>query len=354
MRPIRVGLAGCGAMGRDVYLPLLRRLPEVRVVAVADPDRSALSAAIRQAPAAVACASHEELVARTDIEAVIVAAPTPAHAAIARLAFGRGLHVYLEKPLAATLAEAAGVLAAWRAAGTVGMIGFNYRFNPLYAGARRSLDERALGTVAVVRSVFATPGRGDAGWRRPGQPGGGALLDLASHHLDLLYFLFDRRITDIGRLDIATRADAVCVSGRLDGGVVFQSLFATGSVDEDRFDIYGDRGALSIDRYRSLDVRPRSPERRSRLTGIADLRSQAARLRYLLEKLRSPRREPSHARALRHFACAVRGHQRAAPDLVDGVRSLEAVLAAASPEAEGRQVEVASPGLVPEQEVQPR
>lgn len=351
MKPVRIGLAGCGAMGREVHMPLLRRLKEVTLVAVADPEESALSAAVDQAPGTEACDSHEALIARSDIEAVIIAAPTPAHASIARLAFARGLHVYLEKPLALSLSEAAGVVAGWRDAGTVGMIGFNYRFNPLYVAAKRSLDAGALGAVAAVRSVFATPSRGDPGWRGAGQPGGGVLLDLASHHVDLMHFLFNRRVTEIGRLDVGSAADAVSISGRLDGGVVFQSLFVTGTVDEDRFDIYGDRGALSLDRYQSLDARPRPFARRSRLADTLDIRTHAGRLGYLFDKLRSPRAEPSHARALRHFAGAVRGRHPVTPDLMDGIRSLTAVMAAASPEALGRQIPVTSHGLVVEVEV---
>jgi predicted dehydrogenase len=353
VRALRVGLAGCGAMGRDVHLRLLRELPEFTIAAVADPDPAALAAAAAQAPGAAACSTHEELLARGDIEAVIVASPTASHAAVARAAFSAGLHVYLEKPLATTIEEGQGVLAAWRSAGTTGMQGFNYRFNPLYGAAKRQIESGALGSVAVVRTAFATPACADGGWRRPTLPGGGVLLDLGSHHFDLLHWLFGRRVVEVGRqVKSAEGPESMCVGGRLDGGIVFQCLFASGSIDEDRIDIYGDRGALSIDRYRSLDVRPRLPGRLGRMHDLVGPRTLVARGRYLVDKLRSPRGEPSHADALRHFAGAVRGDHRATPDLGDGFLSLAAVAAASSPEANGRQVAVAGGSSMPRAEVQ--
>lgn len=330
---VRIGLIGCGAMGRGVHVPLLTRRRDLVLAAIADPDPSARREAARLAPAAALCATPEELLARADVEAVLIAAPTPSQAALARLAFEHRRHVYLEKPLAAAIDEGSLVLDAWRAAGTIGMIGFNYRFNPLYLDARRLVAAGALGTLEIIRSVFTTRPHDAAGtWRDAADPVRGVLLDLGSHHFDLFTFLSGQQVAKISHVGSDASGRKVAVAGRLSGGGAFDSVFAAGTVDADRVDLVGDRATISIDRYRSLAVAPGVRPRRSRAADIIRTGQYGAQLAHLVQKLRSPRHEPSHARALAHFAAAIRGERPAEPDLADGFRSLQAVTAAASKE----------------------
>jgi predicted dehydrogenase len=326
-----VAVVGCGRIAQAVHLGILARLPGVAVVALADIDAGRRAEARRRVPAAVAFEDYRGALDRDDVHAVVICTPTATHAEIATAALRRGKHVYLEKPIAADLAGAREVLAAWRDAGSVGMIGFNFRFNPLYQALARALRAGRAGDVVAVRSVFSTTADDLPGWKRSGGPGGGVLLDLASHHADLVPFLLGREVIEVTAAVRSRRAgdDTATLELRLEGGVVAQSLFSFGSVEEDRLEVYGRRGKLSADRHWGLGVRFDDAGRRGSRSGWIrrGLRSVGA-LPRALRRLRAPTHEPSYRAAIECFAAAARSGRPAMPDLSDGYRSL-AILAAA-------------------------
>ena len=186
LAPVALGLIGCGSIARNVHLKVLRRLPGVRVAALADPDAQRLNAAQRLVPGAAGCADYRQLLDLPHVQAVVIAAPNAHHAEMTVAALDRRKHVYLEKPIATSLAGARQILAAAQQAGTVGMMGFNYRFNPLYQETRRLIRSGRLGELVSVRSVFATASHPLPDWKQSRHSGGGVLLDLASHHVDLV------------------------------------------------------------------------------------------------------------------------------------------------------------------------
>jgi myo-inositol 2-dehydrogenase/D-chiro-inositol 1-dehydrogenase len=338
---LRVGVIGCGRVALLAHLPALARANDVELVALADSDPESLRAAASRAPRAALHADWRPLVESSAAEAVVVCLPNALHAEVATAAFDAGRHVYLEKPLATNLREARAVAEAWRRARKVGMIGFNYRFNKLYAAARRHALSGRLGALVAARTVFSTAVGDAPQWKRARESGGGALLDLASHHVDLVRFVFEREVREVSA-DVWSRRgedDCAALRLRLEGGLTVQSFFSTCAVEEDRFEIYGDAGKLSVDRYRSLDVRVSEPTLRS--ARLERLRRALGGLRhspYLLEKLRAPANEPSYTNALGAFVAAARGGAGdAKPDLEDGYRSL-AVVAAAEESARTRRV----------------
>ncbi|HJQ82952.1 MAG TPA: Gfo/Idh/MocA family oxidoreductase, partial [Candidatus Binatia bacterium] len=311
MSRLRIALVGCGDGARRHHLPLLRRTRGAEVVAVADPDAGCRAAALRHAPGALAMEDYRDAVAHPNVDAVVLCLPSALHAAAAVATLERRKPVYVEKPLATTLADGARVLEAWRAAGVVGMIGFNYRFNPLYAAARRVVEDGRLGRIVAVRTVFTTAAGDLPAWKRRRDDGGGALLDLGSHHLDLVRWLLGESPVEV-RAELRSRAsedDTALVQLRLASDVAVQSLFAFGAVDEERFEIYGDAGKLVVDRARHQHVVIEGPTRRGRRwRRLVDAARTVARAPYVLEKRLVPGHEPSHRRALARFvAAATRG-----------------------------------------------
>jgi predicted dehydrogenase len=323
---LRVGVIGCGRIARVAHLPALAR---------AEGDPESLRAASSHAPRATFYTDWRELIESSDAEAVVVCLPNALHAEAATAALERGRHVYLEKPMATNLREARSVVGAWRRAGTVGMIGFNYRFNKLYAAARRHVLSGKLGALVAARTVFSTAKADAPDWKRARESGGGALLDLGSHHVDLVRFIFGREVREVFA-DVWSRRvedDCATLRLRLADGLIVQSFFSTCAVEEDRFEIYGDEGKLSLDRYLSLDVRLSEPTLRSaRLKQLRHALGELRRSPYLLEKLRAPANEPSYVSALLAFVAAAlegdRGVKNVKPDLEDGYRSLAVVVAA--------------------------
>jgi predicted dehydrogenase len=328
---LKIGLIGCGRIARLVHLNILAFLPGVELIALAEPDPQRREEASRVAQGAVVFTDYQELVALPDVQAVVICLPNGLHEKAAIAALEARKHVYLEKPLATNLKEGERILRAWRDTRSVGMIGFNYRFHELYRTAKRHIQSGRLGKLIGARSVFCTTARRLPSWKQQRETGGGVLLDLASHHVDLVRFLFDREIDEVFASVNSEDSNnhSAMLQLRLAGGLGVQSFVSMSSVEEDRFEVYGSEAKLALDRHHSLNVE---------ITDLADTPSRFRLLRqgvrslvrspYLLEKFRAPSREPSYQASLAHFVTSVQTSRSASPDFWDGYRSLAVVEAA--------------------------
>lgn len=328
---LRVGIVGCGAIARAVHLPLLARLPRVRVAALADPDDAQRALAHRLAPAATAFVDAHALLEGAAIDAVVICSPSGLHAAHARVAVQRGLHIYLEKPLATSLAEGAPLCDAWRRAGVVGMMGYNYRFNDLIGRLRAHVRLGTVGPVVAARTMFCAPSGTLPPWKRRRETGGGVLLDFGSHHIDLIRFLLGREIRSV-RAALRSRHtedDCALLELELEGGAQVQSLFAFGVPAAERIEIHGEAGRLTVDRSASWDVKYEPAGVRPSVRGwIARGISALERVGFVVAKLRSPLHEPSYRIALERFVAAIHGSASCQPDFDDGLTCLAVVEAA--------------------------
>jgi predicted dehydrogenase len=323
---VRIGLVGCGRITQIFHLKALLSLPGVAVTALAEADAERRGQAHAMVPQARCFADYRELLDSKDADAVVICLPSGMHARSAIDSFAAGKHVYLEKPIAIFADEAEAVLRAWRTSAKTAMVGFNFRYNPLYVQARERIRSGTLGAIVCARSVFSAAGRVLPAWKRSRATGGGVLLDLASHHLDLARFLFDSEIESIRATtrSIRNENDSATVEAVMESGVVLQSFFSMSSIEEHRFDVYGVRGRLSLDRVLSRQVkitRPTMPYDRIHRIWDSFAALHPGRL------MRSPG-EPSFAAALEAFANCVRTGAPTSPNLDDGYRSLMAVLAA--------------------------
>lgn len=342
-----VGVVGCGVFAGSQHLPNLRRLAGARLVAVADADaelarRVARRYAARPLPDAAA------LAADAAVDAVLIASPTALHGEHARLALAAGKPVLLEKPIAADAASARALLAAAAAAGVAVHVGFQLRFQPLYRQARAWIRGGRLGEIVALRGLFAEPLAAAAtGWRARRDAGGGVLLDLASHQLDLVRWLLDDELATVesASCDADGRLATLTVATRR--GVRFQGLFAYGAGPLERLEIVGRRATLAVDRHRGAATcaAPRIGGRYgARRRFVAPT---AATLALRLRRLVQPSWEPAFAAALAAWVEAARGPARASrgvdelASLADGAASLAAVLAAERAAARGEPVEIA-------------
>ena len=324
-----------------VHLATLRSLPNARVTSLADTDPVRLEMARSQFPGAQLFSDYRELLSQADIEAVVICLPNALHAEAAILALEQGKHVYLEKPLAIDLNQGLRVLEAWRRSGRVGIIGFNYRWNPLHQELRRQLQSGRIGQLIGARSVWTTPPHRTPDWKTSRQSGGGVLLDLASHHFDLIQFWFDQPVVEVQASVRAQRfeGDTATVQLRLADGLPVQSFFSLNSIDDDRFEVYGRAGKLSLDRFNSwkiarTDLRTQSILRRYFGRAISSL----PYARFAVAKLRAPHCEPSFATALGEFVAAAQTGRQIQPDFEDAFRSLATVVAAEESARTGRPV----------------
>lgn len=331
---LRVGLAGCGTIARQVHLPLLQRRRDVNLVAVADTDGDALAEAVRRSRGAQAYRSTEDMLNEAELDAVVVALPPALHASAARAAFEAGLHLYLEKPLAPTLDDGVAIMRAWQRSGRVGVMGFNCRANPLYLRLRDLMRAGRAGTVVYLRTFLASAARSLPAWKQQRASGGGVLLDLGVHHIDLIRFLTGREITGV-RASVLSRLseqDTALLELQVEGGIGAHAFFSLAAAEGDEVEVHGDAARLAVARYTSLDVRiTDNPGRGFGVVGRVLRRAGA--VRYVARAVaarRSPLREPGYAVLLDRFIrAALTGVAPLdVPDIADGFAATAVVVAA--------------------------
>ena len=207
-RPARVGLIGLGAMGRN-HLRLLSAREDVELVAISDPLPEVLEAATRHDRRDGLRRARRRCWPTADLDAVVIASPTTTHLALGLAAVGRGIATLIEKPLAATPAEADGLVTASAETGVPIQVGHVERFNPAVLELGRLLDEGWLSTVYSIASRRAGPF--PARIRDVG-----VTIDLATHDVDILSFVAGRAARPASRPrppSASTRTTRTCCSG---------------------------------------------------------------------------------------------------------------------------------------------
>ncbi|MFL5801269.1 MAG: Gfo/Idh/MocA family protein [Roseiflexaceae bacterium] len=181
---MRIGIVGCGLIGHK----RARALSDSRLVAVADTNLPRAQQLAAQYPGCDVAEHWEALVARDDIDLVIVATTNDALAPVTLVAARGGKHVLVEKPAARNADELRPVVVAARQAGVIVKVGFNHRFHPAFQKARAIFDSGGLGPLLYIRARYGHGGRlgYEREWRAdPAIAGGGEMLDQGVHLIDL-------------------------------------------------------------------------------------------------------------------------------------------------------------------------
>src|SRR4051812_16752324 len=145
MQEIGVGIIGCGGVTLQNHIPGLAICPDAKVVALCDSDAGCLERAARETGVRATTANYEEVIARADVHAVIIATPNITHSPIAQAAIAAGKHVMCEKPIAMDYTEALGMYRAAEAKGVRHMTAFTYRFVPAMRYLAHLVKTGALG-----------------------------------------------------------------------------------------------------------------------------------------------------------------------------------------------------------------
>ncbi|GFE91359.1 Gfo/Idh/MocA family protein [Steroidobacter agaridevorans] len=181
----RLGFVGLGWIGRKRLDALTADSSAIEVAALVDSDADRLRAAAAVHPDASVSPDVDELLDE-DLDAVVIATPNGLHANQAIACLERGLAVFCQKPLATTLSDVQRVLAAARAADRLLGIDFCYRYITGMRELRRRLMSGEIGEVIAISAVFHNAYGPDKSWcKSPALAGGGCLLDLGVHLLDL-------------------------------------------------------------------------------------------------------------------------------------------------------------------------
>ena len=276
MKKIGIGIVGCGFMGKahtfgaktiPLYYDSLPFLPNL--VGVCDTNIDAAIAMKEKNGFGFATSSLDELLSSKDIDVVTISTPNVYHRENILAALAAGKHVYADKPLTANYAEACEVVGAWQRSGLIAQVAHQFRFFPAVLRAKQLLDEGRIGKIMSFHGAYLHSGSiakdKPIGWKQDkAMGGGGVLFDLGSHILDLLHFL----LGDFSEIFASTRVlyperpnakgemvpidadDSAWVLCKLpDGaqGMVEASKIYTGTNDDFRFEVYGEKGALRFD-----------------------------------------------------------------------------------------------------------
>ncbi|HET8646774.1 MAG TPA: Gfo/Idh/MocA family oxidoreductase [Vicinamibacteria bacterium] len=184
MRKLAVGLIGAGRLGRVYARDLATRVPESRLVALADTNAELAAEVAGEFDVRRHLSDPLALLDLAEVEAVVIVSPTHTHAALTRAAAERRKPVFCEKPPSLSLAEAMGMKTAIEQAGAFFQMGFQRRFDSGYAAARQKMREGALGTPVLFKSTSRDPHRTTLEYADP-RSSGGMLLDMGIHDFDL-------------------------------------------------------------------------------------------------------------------------------------------------------------------------
>jgi predicted dehydrogenase len=209
---VKVGVIGCGYWGPQIVRNL-HDMPNVQLVGVADAKPERLDFVRRHYPGVKAFSSHTDLLA-TDVEAVVISTPIHTHHRIALDALRAGKHVLVEKPLAASVAEAQELIEVAGARGKLVMVGHTFLYNPAVQELRRLVGDGELGRIYYVDAARLNLGlfqrRADVMW------------DLAPHDISILMYV-------LGTNPVAVSArGSTCVQDDVHDVAYLELLFESG------------------------------------------------------------------------------------------------------------------------------
>lgn len=227
---VRLGFLGVGWIGRH-RMEQIALHTSARIVAIADPEPARREAAAAHAPMARQF-EHLGQLLEQDLDGIVIATPSALHAEQAIAALERGLAVFCQKPLARTAVEANRVVAAARRADRLLAVDLSYRHTKAMQRIREVVRSGGIGSPFAIDLVFHNAYGPDSAWfYDKHQAGGGCVIDLGVHLVDLALWLLDfppvetvdSQLYAAGKplvRDARSVEDYAAVQLRLAGGVV--------------------------------------------------------------------------------------------------------------------------------------
>jgi predicted dehydrogenase len=230
---IGVGLVGYGLAGRSFHAPFIEAVDGLRLRVIATSSQERGARARTEHPGAQVVDTVDEVLERSDVEVVVVAAPNRFHVPIASRALAAGRHVVVDKPMAMDVPEGEKLIDAAARAGRLLSVYQNRRWDGDFVTIRRLIDDGALGPIDSLEARFERWSPVAEEWRESAVEAGGPLRDLGAHLVDQSLLLFGpvRRVwaqSDRRRADSQVE-DSVFVALDHQGGVrsrLWMSLIA--------------------------------------------------------------------------------------------------------------------------------
>jgi len=256
---IRFGVLGAGRIGK-VHAATIAANPKAKLAYVADAFPAAAEQLAQQTGARVA--SVEEIIAASDVDAVLIATPTPSHADLIEAASKAGKHILCEKPVSLSVDRINQCLDVVEQNKSTLMIGFNRRFDTNFSMVEQRLRNGDVGEIEIVTIISRDPNPPPASYVKSS---GGLFRDMMIHDFDMARFLMgeefvvvnalgsalvDKAIGEEGDVDTAA-VQMQTASGRI--AVITNSRRATYGYDQ-RIEVHGSTGMLSARNIQNSSV----------------------------------------------------------------------------------------------------
>lgn len=254
---LRIGIIGCGRIAVTRHIPELLAHPRAVLTALCDTRRARAAELAERYGVTGVYDTAEEMLRSAALDAVIICTPNWLHAEDTVNALRRGLHVFVEKPMAVSLEQCQLMIEEAERAGKVLAIGHNQRLHPVFRRAKEWLDSGRIGKVTQVMTQFQHGGPelwsvdGSESWFLNGSETGlGVLGDLGIHRLDMLRWMLADEITKVHALTSSVRG----ISGVNDSAALVLQTAAgvlgtvqvswNNPLQEHRTVFYGTKGTL--------------------------------------------------------------------------------------------------------------
>lgn len=256
---IRFGVLGAGRIGK-VHAATIAANPKAKLAYVADAYPAAAEQLAAQTGAKVA--SVEEIIASSDVDAVLIATPTPSHADLIEAASKAGKHILCEKPVSLSVDRINQCLDVVEKNKSTLMIGFNRRFDPNFSTVESRLRRGDVGDIEIVTIISRDPAPPPAEYVKSS---GGLFRDMMIHDFDMARFLMGEEFVVVNALGSALVDKAIGVEGDVDTAavqmqtasgriaVITNSRRATYGYDQ-RIEIHGSTGMLSARNIQNSSV----------------------------------------------------------------------------------------------------
>jgi scyllo-inositol 2-dehydrogenase (NAD+) len=260
---LNIGVIGLGRMGRVYAMNLAHRVPNADLVAVADQQADLAESLAREYSVPKWYKNHHDLINDKEIAAVAVITPTSTHREVVIDAARNGKAIFCEKPISVSLEEAGQILKVVEASGVFFQMSFQRRFDAGYVGAKKKIEEGAIGIPVLLQSTSRDPFRPPLEFCDP-KVSGGLIADMGIHDFDVgRMFMGDVKsvyavggtlaypeMKSVGDIDNAI-INMVFENGTL--GVVHLSRNAIFGYDI-RAEIWGTKGSLQIGYFRETPI----------------------------------------------------------------------------------------------------
>ncbi len=237
---VGIGLIGAGRMGQTFAYHLAYSVPGVKFVAIADTNASKAAEVAERFGVAHSYANYDDLLARKDINAVVIVTPTNTHVDVIQAAAAAGKQIFSEKPLALDLAGCDRAIAATNAAGVKLQVGFMRHYDPAYVAAKQKIDAGVIGTPVMFKSTGRDPRRTSLEFARRANSGG-MIADMAIHDFDAARWLMGSEVVRVHSEGACLVFPELKDVGDIDNAIVNLKFAngAMGNVDVSRNAVYG-------------------------------------------------------------------------------------------------------------------